>query len=132
MDFEEVHGIRIQHLQLPGMSGPDLHIDMDPDAKPIAIHVPVPVPLHWQSEVKAGLDADVAIGVLEKVPPNTPINWLHRMVLTPKKDGSPRRTVDLSPLNRSCLRHTHHTRSPFHLASSIPEGTKKTCLDAIG
>ena len=118
------------HQKFPGMSGPDLHIDVDPNAKPIAIHVPVPVPLHWQSEVKAGLDADVAIGVLEKVPPNTPITWLHRMVLTPKKDGSPRRTVDLSPLNRSCLRHTHHTRSPFHLASSIPEGTKKTCLDA--
>ena len=118
------------HQALPSMTGPPLHLDVDPAAKPVAIHVPAAVPLHWQDQVKAALDADVAMGVLEKVPANTPTKWLHRMVLTPKKDGSPRRTVDLSPLNKVSMRHTHHTRSPFHLASSIPPDQKKTTLDS--
>ena len=118
------------HQTLPSMSGPPLHLDVDPAAKPVAIHVPAAVPLHWQGPVKEALDADVEMGVIEPVPPNTPTKWLHRMVLTPKKDGSPRRTVDLSPLNKVSMRHTHHTRSPFHLASSIPPGQKKTTIDS--
>ena len=118
------------HQKLPVMSGPPLHFDIQEGARPVATHVPSPVPLHWQAKVKEGLDADVDLGVLEKVPPNTPIRWLHRMVLAAKKDGSPRRTVDLSPLNKVCVRQTHHTRSPYHLACSIPRDTKKTCLDA--
>ena len=118
------------HQRLPVMSGPPLHFEIEKGARPIATHVPSPVPVHWQAKVKEGLDADVDLGVLEKVPPNTPIRWLHRMVLAAKKDGSPRRTVDLSPLNKVCVRQTHHTRSPYHLACSIPRDTKKTCLDA--
>ena len=118
------------HQALPSMTGPPLHLDVDPTAKPVAIHVPAAVPLHWQDQVKEALDGDVAMGVLETVPANTPTKWLHRMVLTPKKDGSPRRTVDLSPLNKVSMRHTHHTRSPFHLASSIPPNQKKTTIDS--
>lgn len=112
------------------MHGDPLVIALKPDAKPSAVHVPAPVPIHYQAEVKKALDRDVALGVLEKVPVNTPVKWLHRMVITPKKNGSPRRTVDLQSLNRASIRQTHHTASPFHTASSIPKGVKKTCLDA--
>ena len=56
------------HQKLPVMSGPPLHFDIEKGAKPIATHVPSPVPLHWQAKVKEGLDADVDLGVLEKVP----------------------------------------------------------------
>ena len=38
---------------------------VDPDATPTAHHTPVPVPLHWQDQVKAGLDQDVRLGVLD-------------------------------------------------------------------
>ena len=37
------------------------------DAVPGAHHTPVPVPLHWLDDVKAGLDQDVRLGVIEPV-----------------------------------------------------------------
>ena len=43
---------------------------------------------------------------------------------------SPRRTVDLQPLNAATYRETHHTPSPFNQASIVPAQTKKTTLDA--
>ena len=51
------------------------------------------------------------------------------MVCTPKHDGTPRRTVDYNVVNTHCPRQTHHTPSPWLLASSIPGGTYKSVLD---
>ena len=51
------------------------------------------------------------------------------MVCTPKHDGTPRRTVDYNVVNIHCPRQTHHTPSPWQLASSIPGGTYKSVLD---
>ena len=115
---------------LPDMHGPPVKIHLTEDAKPVASHSPIPVPLHWHKKVKAGLDRDVAIGVLEKVPAGTPTTWCHKMVCVPKKDGSPRRTVNFVPLNQFSFRQTHHTMSPFHQASMVPSNTYKTVLDA--
>ena len=75
---------------LPKMHGPPLKIHMQEGVKPVASHSPIPVPLHWHKKVKAGLDRDEAIGVIERVPPGTPTTWCHRMVVVPKKDNSPR------------------------------------------
>ena len=75
---------------LPKMHGPPLKIFMQEGVRPVASHSPIPVPLHWQKKVKAGLDRDVAIGVIERVPPGTPTTWCHRMVVVPKKDNTPR------------------------------------------
>ena len=69
------------------------------------------------------------LGVLERVPLNTPARWQSRMVCAAKHDGSPRRTVDYSQLNTYCPRQTHHTVNPWHLATSIPEGKRKTVMD---
>ena len=115
---------------LPRMHGPPLKIHMQEGVKPIASHTPIPVPLHWHKKVKAGLDRDEAIGVIERVPAGTPTTWCHRMVVVPKKDNTPRRTVNFQPLNQYSSRQTHHTQSPFHQATSIPAGVKKTVLDA--
>ena len=115
---------------LPMMEGPPLHLMVDPDAEPVAHHTPIPVPLHWQEEVKKGLDQDVRLGVLEPVPVGEPVTWCHRMVVCAKKNGKPRRTVDLQKLNQHATRETHHTPSPFHQARSVPQGKKKTVLDA--
>ena len=115
---------------LPDMHGPPVKIHLQEGVKPIASHTPIPVPLHWHKKVKAGLDRDEAIGVIEKVPPGTPTTWCHRMVCVPKKDLSPRRTVNFVPLNQYSARQTHHTMSPFHQASMVPPNTYKTVLDA--
>ena len=47
---------------LPLMEGPPLDLHVDPEAKPIAVHKPIPVPLHWQQEVKQSIDRDANSG----------------------------------------------------------------------
>ena len=119
-----------EHQPLTTMDGPPLRLMIQPDAEPVAHHKAIPVPLHWQTEVKAALDRDVQLGVIEPVPVGEPVTWCHRMVVVSKKSGSPRRCVDLQPLNRYATRETHHTPSPFHQARSVPRSTYKTVLDA--
>ena len=119
-----------EHQTLPMMSGPPLTLNIDPTATPKPCHTPIPIPIHWQDEVKAGLDRDVRLGVLEQVPLGTPDTWCHRMVICTKKNGSLRRTIDFQQLNRHATRETHHTQSPFHQARAVPMHTKKTIFDA--
>ena len=114
------------------MEGPPLTLNIDPDAPPVAIHTPIPVPLPWQEEVKAGLDRDVRIGVLEPVPMGNPVTWCHRMVTCKKKNGNLQRTVDLQALNAHSTRETHHTQSPFHQATLIPTNNKKSLCSMLG
>lgn len=52
------------------------------------------------------------------------------MVVTRKHDGTPCRTVDLSPLNKHCQRETFASESPFNLARRVPPNTWKTVSDA--
>jgi len=119
-----------EHQPLPCMTGSALEVHFKPDSKPVAYHSPIPVPHHWKTKVKADLDRDVRLGIIEPVPPGTPTLWCSRMVVVPKKDGSPRRTVDLQPLNAATYRITHHTPSPFNQASIVPPHTRKTVIDA--
>ena len=75
------------HQPLPFMNCPPMSLMVDPDAAPVAHHTPVPVPLHWQDDVKAGLDQDVRLKVIEPVPIGEPVTWCHRMVVCAKKNG---------------------------------------------
>jgi hypothetical protein len=118
------------HRPLPAMAGPPVEIHLDPNAKPRACHTAASIPLHWQQKVYEDLLRDEALEVIERVPYGEPVNWCHRMVVTRKHDGSPRRTVDLSPLNKFCKRETHAQESPFHLARRVPGHTWKTVTDA--
>ena len=68
-----------------------------------------------------GIEEDVKRGILEKVLPGVPDTWCTRMVITAKKDGSPRRTVDLAALTKAGVRETHHTRSPFNVVASLSQ-----------
>ena len=86
---------------------PPIQLHVDPEAKPYAIHKPRPVPIHWRDQVKAELDRDVRIGVLEKVPFGEPTDWCSLMVICPKTNGDPRRTVDFQKLNDFAVRQTH-------------------------
>ena len=112
------------------MTGPPLKIEIDPNSTPVAVHTPIPVPVHWKQKVKDQLDRDVKLGVIEPVPWGEPTTWCSRMITVAKKDGSPRRTIDLQALNDASVRQTHHTPSPFHQAMAVPHGTRKTVLDA--
>ena len=93
-----------------GNDRPTLRFHIDPQATPVAVHTPSVVPLHCQVDEKQIRD-DVVMGVLEEVPFGEPSLWCHRMVVTRKADGGPRRTVDLSPLNKHCVRETHHVKT---------------------
>ena len=112
------------------MEGPPIETHVEPTATPKACHTPALVPLHWQRRVYKDLLRDEALGVIESVPYGEPVTRCHRMVITRKHDGSPRRTVDLSPLNKFCRRETFATETPFHLARRIPKDTWKTVTDA--
>ena len=119
-----------ENQALPLMeTAPPLRLFVDPQATPVAAYTPGTVPIHWASDVKAGLDRDEKLGVLEKVPVNEPVTWCSRMVITPKSDGSPRRVIDFGPLNRNAPRQPHHTRSPHTIAMSVPDNVVKTVLD---
>ena len=64
------------------------------------------------------------------MPPGIPVRWCSRMVITAKKNGKPRRTVDMQHLKEATLRETHYTQTPFDIVSATPCGTLKTVLDA--
>ena len=117
------------HQPLPYMSGPPMELMIDPNAKPVAHFKAIPVPIHYQKEVKADLDRDVRLKRIREVPPNTFTNFCHRMVVCAKKDGKPRRTIDFQELNKHASREVHHTPSPFHLARSVPHNVKKSICD---
>ena len=51
------------------------------------------------------------------------------MVITAKENGSPHRTVDLSPLNKFCRRETHAVTPVFLQAHRVSANTYKTVMD---
>ena len=109
-----------EHQPLPLMEGPPMNLMIEENAMPVAHHTLVPVPIHWQERVKADIERDVALGVLEPVPIGEPVTWCHRMVVCSKKNGQPRRTVDFQPLNKYATRETYHTQSRFLQARAVP------------
>jgi hypothetical protein len=116
---------------LPLMTtAPPLRLNINPEAKPVACHKPRPVPIHWQKQVKADLDRDVRLGVIEKVPMGTTARWCAPMVLVAKHTGDPRRTADYTEINKHSVRQTHPTTAPYLQAASIPANTVRTVLDA--
>ena len=95
-----------------------------------ACRTPASIPIHWQEKVHADLLRDEALGVIERVPYGEPVEWCHRMVISRRSDGSPRRTVDLSLLNRHCLRETFSSESPSQIVRRIPRDSWKSVTDA--
>ena len=57
------------------------------------------------------------------------VTWCHRIVVTRKQNGSPRRTVDVSTLNKRCAPETFSSESSFHLARRVPGESWKTVAD---
>ena len=76
----------LQHLRTPNTTANGW--------TPTAHHTPVPVPLHWQDQVKAGLDQDVTLS-------SQPISWGTQQKLP--CCASKMRFTYLCP--RACLQH---------------------------
>ena len=55
--------------------------------------------MHWKKEVREQLEKDVRDGAIELIPIGEPVVWCSPMIITGKKDGRLRRTVDLQRLN---------------------------------
>ena len=81
-------------------NSPPIRLFVNEDATPVTFHTPSQVPLYWQEVVKMRLNRDVRLGVLEKVLVNDPVTWCSKMVVTPKPDGSPRRVIDYTLVNK--------------------------------
>ena len=115
-----------EHQALPAMSGTPMPVHSRLDAMPKAFQS-YTTPHHWKDKVKA----DVRLGIIELVPIGTPTVCCSKMIVVPKKDGTPRRTTDLQPLNAATYRVAHHTPSPFNQASTVPSNTVKTvrCME---
>lgn len=83
------------HQELPKMSGlPPLRLLTKDNVPPVAVHKPSTIPAQ-------DLEDDIALGVLERVPFNTPATWCSRMHVAGKKSGEPRRVVDIRALNKA-------------------------------
>ena len=111
-------------------SAEPLDLFVDPEVKPVAIHKAAIIPIHLKARFKADLDRDVQLGILEKVNVNSPVKWLSRMLVTMKKDRSPRRIIDFKNFNNAVPRQTNITQSRFMFASACPLRKKKSILDA--
>ena len=120
---------RCPHQPLPMMKGEPIKIHIDPNATPKPVYTAATVPIHWRDEVQAQLNQDVALGIIEPVPPGIPTTWQARMHVVAKHDGTPRRTVDLRVLNTHCKRETHHVVPPYKQARSVPAGGFRTVTD---
>ena len=68
---------------MPTMTGEPVKIMIQEDANPV-FEKGGTVPVHLEADVKAGLNRDVSLGVIEKLPVNTPTEWCARMVLVEK------------------------------------------------
>ena len=121
---------RCTYQELNVMTGEPMKINFKKGAIPYAVHTPIRVPVHWEEKMKADIDRDVRLGILEEVPQGTPTTHCARMVPQAKKNGDPRRTIDMQKLKEITLRETHHTPSPHDVVSSIPPNTYKTVADA--
>ena len=119
-----------EHQPIKKLTGKPLDIHWRDDARPVTRHSPVPTPIHFREKAKEDLDRDVRIGVCEPVPDGVPSIWQSAMLVVEKKNGKLRRVVDYQAVNKASLRETHHTPTPFHLASSVPANMVKTLFDA--
>jgi len=117
------------HQPLPMLKTEPIRLHVNPDAVPNPAFTAATVSIHWREDVSEQLKQDVAMGVIEPVPPGTPTIWQARMTVVGKPDGSPRRTIDFRNLNMHCKRETQHVVPPYKQARLVPAGGFRTVTD---
>ena len=69
-------------------------------------------------------------GIIRKV--TEPTDWVHPIVIVPKKTGGIRLCVDFRQLNKSIVRPKFETATPFQAVRTIPPGMRYfTVVDAL-
>lgn len=105
------------------MNGPPMMIELEEGAVPSRVFKPYSIPVHWKEKVKTKIDAMQEQGIVEDVPMGEAPEWIHPMVVVPKKSSDePRITIDFSALNRYVKRPGYPTKVPRELVAEIPQG----------
>ena len=113
------------------MVGPPMQIHLRQDAQPFARHTPNSIPLDWMADTKALLEKMVSQEIIAPVG-NEASAWCHPMVITSKKTGGVRITIDMSKLNCQVLRSAHLFPSPRSAVIQVTHGSRYfSTLDAM-
>ena len=103
------------------MNGPPHSIKLKPGARPINTGASRKVPEPLLPAVKAELESQVKQGIIEPI--NQATEWLHPMVVVPKKGtGGIRICVDFRRINEHVIRPTNSQPTPWEVVRNLPKG----------
>jgi len=109
------------------MKGPPAKIELTPDAQPCSTGAFRNIPEAYKEALKREIDAQVEAGILEPV--DGPTEWLHPIVVVPKKGTDDvRLCVDLRRLNKYAKRPVNPQPTPWEMVCKIPKGAKYFAL----
>ena len=112
------------------MTGPVCHFKLKEGATPFALRGSRPVAVPLLPLLRTELDLLEAQDIIRKVV--EPTEWVHQIVLVPKKDGGIRLCVDFRNLNKSIVRPLFDANTPFQAVRTISPGMKYfTVIDAL-
>ena len=111
------------------MAGAPLRVHIDSSIPATAVNRPSTVSVHWAAQVKAALEADERMGVIEKCS-GTEQLWCSPMHVVAKHNGEPLCIVDFTKLNQACSRQTHVGGTRFDLANKVPACRLLSTMDA--
>jgi hypothetical protein len=106
------------------MNGGFYKIELEENAIPFNKGSSRTVPEPCMEKLKTELELQLGLGLIEQVPASEKSEWLHPIVVAPKKDGSIRLCVDLRMLNKFVKRQENPQRSPWEVVRTIPTGCK--------
>ena len=107
------------------MKGGPMTIKMrDGPIKPTFVSTARKCPYAFENLVKAKLDEDEALGIIEKVPIEEVTEWCSPAHFVMKPNGSVRSVVDLQGLNEYVQRPIHPFPVARDIVATIPAGTK--------
>jgi hypothetical protein len=106
------------------MKGDPMKIHIKPDVKIIPLNVCTrrKTPIAYREAVKAKIDSDLEMGIIEKV--DGVSRWCSPMSFVPKPNGKVRSVVDLVQLNKFVDRPTHPFPAPKDIIASNTQGLK--------
>ena len=104
------------------MAGGYYVIDLEDGAVPFNKGLSRTVPQPCMEKLKAELELRLSMGLIKTVPAGKKSNWLHPIVVAPKKDGSIQLCVKLRMLNKFVKRPENPQLSPWEVVRTIPTG----------
>jgi hypothetical protein len=94
-------------------------IDLEEGSVPFNKGLSRTVPEPCTEKLKKELELQLSLGLIEQVPAGEKSNWLHPIVVAPKKDSSILLCVDLRMLSKYVKRPENPQRSPWEVVQTI-------------